>query len=163
MLRCLLRKIYIKKGDFFFQTLESSNGLNKFDLKRKGKISFRKFSFPRFPRKLNFRIKRFSALDIFVYLRSISKEKGKRKKKRGFYIYEIITFLRIIFNNFNITQQDLNLMHRSINLPIHAFSRNIHTCDYLHLESPNHKKIITDIYIYIYTLRDCINIFPDNK
>lgn len=154
MLRCLLRKIYIKKGDFFFQTLESSNGFNKFDLKRKGKISFRKFSFPRFPRKLNFRIKRFSALDIFVYLRSISKEKGKRKKKRGFYIYEIITFLRIIFNNFNITQQDslnLNLMHRSINLPIHAFSRNIHTCDYLHLESPNHKKIMTDIYIYIHT------------
>lgn len=40
--------------------------LNKFDLKRKGKISFRKFSFLRFPRKLNFRIKRFSALDIEV-------------------------------------------------------------------------------------------------
>lgn len=83
MLRCLLRKIYIKKGDFFFQTLESSNGLNKFDLKRKGKISFRKFSFPRFPRKLNFRIKRFSALDIFVYLVQFRKKKESERKNEA--------------------------------------------------------------------------------
>lgn len=67
--RCEYR-VKKKKGNrkFFSKRwkVQMPDDLNKFDLKRKGKISFRKFSFLRFPRKLNFRIKRFSALDIEV-------------------------------------------------------------------------------------------------
>lgn len=137
------------ESEIFFQTLESSmpDDLNKFDLKRKGKISFRKFSFLRFPRKLNFRIKRFSALDIEVEF-NFERNVERSVETRLLYLWNNY-FPQIIFNNFNTTKHSLNL-NLMINQSIfHSSSRFFHKYSYLwllemnlHLESFNRTKII---------------------
>lgn len=151
--RCEYR-VKKKKGNrkFFSKRwkVQMSDDLNKFDLKRKGKISFRKFSFLRFPRKLNFRIKRFSALDIEVEF-NFERNVERSVETRLLYLWNNY-FPQIIFNNFNTTKHslNLNLMINQSSIHRHAFSTNIHTCDYSRWISISNHSTVRKLYIHMY-------------